>query len=51
MWLTDIMMGIMMLLFIIGLATFMVFVFDHEILDGYFKQKLRNRFKVEHEER
>lgn len=41
------MMDMFFFTFMIAFWVFMFFVFDEIILNGYFKKKLQNRFKVE----
>lgn len=45
----NIFMGLISFTFFVLVWVFAFFVFDEVILGGYFKQKLRNRFKVEND--
>jgi hypothetical protein len=47
MWLSNIMMALLSFTVIGAAWLFMFFVFDDMILNGYFKNKLQKRFKVE----
>ena len=44
---SEIVLGLLCFTFIVVIWVFSFFIFDAEILNGYFKKKLQNRFKVE----
>lgn len=44
---SEIMLGLLAFTFLMIIWVFSFFIFDAEILNGYFKKKLQNRFKVE----
>jgi hypothetical protein len=47
MMISEIMLGLLAFSFLLFLWVFVFFIFDAEILNGYFKRKLQQRFKVE----
>lgn len=44
---SEIILGLLCVTFIVMVWVFSFFIFDAEILNGYFKKKLQNKFKVE----
>ena len=44
---SEIMLGLVAFSFVVMVWVFFFFIFDAEVLNGYFKKKLQNRFKVE----
>lgn len=44
---SEILLGLLVFTLMVFIWVFLFFIFDAEILNGYFKKKLQNKFKVE----
>jgi hypothetical protein len=44
---SEVLLSLTALTFMIGIWAVMFFIFDAEVLNGYFKKKLQNRFNAE----